>query len=51
MKVKFYDKRLWKEYYGFLSVISVIASFLFLFIEIPIDKKIACFIAFIFSLQ
>lgn len=50
MKVKFYDKRLWKEYYGFLSVISVIASFLFLFIEIPIDKKIACFITFILFL-
>ena len=46
MKVKPWDKKLWKEYYAVLSVISVIASLLFLFIDIPEKSKICCLIVF-----
>lgn len=46
MKVKPWDKKLWEEYYAILSVISVIASLVFLFIDIPDKCKICCLIAF-----
>lgn len=46
MKVKLSDKKLWKEYYAVLSAISVIASLIFLFIDIPEKNKIFCLIAF-----
>ena len=46
MKVKFLNKKLWKEYYATLSIVSVIASLTFLFLDIPDDKKTCCFIAF-----
>ena len=50
MKVKLFNKKLWKEYYAVLSVISVITSLIFLFIDIPAKKKIYCFIAFLILL-
>ncbi len=46
MKVKFLNKKLWKEYYAVLSAISVIASLIFLFVDIPEKSKIICLIAF-----
>ena len=39
-------EKLWKEYYATLSIVSVIASLTFLFLDIPDDKKTCCFIAF-----
>ncbi|MFR5135222.1 MAG: macro domain-containing protein [Acutalibacter sp.] len=50
MKVKLWNKKLWKEYYAVLSVISVIASFVFLFIDIPDKSKLCCLIAFFIML-
>lgn len=50
MKVKIFNKKLWKEYYTFLSVISIIASLLFLFLKIPDDKEFICLFIFIVSL-
>ncbi|WP_288945412.1 macro domain-containing protein [uncultured Megasphaera sp.] len=42
MKVQFLSKNLWKEYYSFISKISVITSLAFLFFEIPVDVKLRC---------
>lgn len=47
MKVKILNRNLWKEYYAVLSVISVIASLLFLFLKIPDSKETAFFIGFV----
>ena len=46
MKVKFLDEKLWKEYYSVLSAIIVIASLLFLFVDIPANMKIYYLILF-----
>lgn len=45
MKVNFLNQKLWKEYCGILSIISTIASLIFLFIDIPSEYKKYCFIA------
>lgn len=50
MKVKLLNKKLWEEYYAVLSVISVIASLLFLFVDIPANKEIYCFVIFLIFL-
>lgn len=47
MKVKLSNRKLWKEYYAVLSVISVIASFAFLFLKIPAGKELLCGVAFL----
>ncbi|WP_297520263.1 macro domain-containing protein [uncultured Clostridium sp.] len=39
-KVKLFDKQLLKEYYGILSVLSLICSFIFIFIEVPTSDKV-----------
>lgn len=41
MKVSFFDKRILHKFYGALSVISVITSIVFLFVEIDTKRKIA----------
>lgn len=48
MKVKPLDRKLRREYYAVLSVISTIASIVFLFFEIPDGKEIYCFGGFVF---
>lgn len=50
MKVKFLNKMLWKEYYAILAAISVVASLVFLFVEIPADKKSPYFLIFVILL-
>lgn len=50
MKVNLLNRNLWKEYYVVLSVISVIASLLFLFLKIPDSKTLCCFIGFVICL-
>lgn len=47
-KVKIFDKQLIKEYYGILSVLSLIVSFIFIFAEIPNEWKIIAAMIFIF---
>lgn len=47
MKVTPLNKELWKDFYVVLSAISVIASLLFLFVDIPTNKKICCLIIFV----
>lgn len=42
MKVKISNRKLWKEYYAILAVISVITSFVFLFLKIPDGKELLC---------
>lgn len=42
MKVKFLNRNLWKEYYSTISGISVIASLVVLFWEIPVNIKLYC---------
>lgn len=46
-KVSFFDKRVFNEFLKVLSTISVSASLIFLFVEIPADKKIYTGIAFL----
>lgn len=48
MRVKIFDKQLIKEYYSILSVLSLIASFIFIFAEIPNEWKITAAMIFIF---
>ena len=50
MKVSLLNRALWKEYYSILSVISVVASLLFLFLKIPDDKEIYFLIGFVICL-
>lgn len=50
MKVKLFNKLLWKDFFMFLSVISVVSSLLFLFFEIPPENKLCFFIIFSFCL-
>lgn len=50
MKEKLWNKKLWKEYYAVLSIISIIASLFFLFIDIPDNSKTCCFTALFFIL-
>lgn len=50
MKVKLWDKGLIKSYYGFLSAISVITSLVFLFGNIPEEKKLLFFLGFLLVL-
>lgn len=40
MKVKFFDRQLLELFYKILSVISVLTSFLFIFIDIPVQHKL-----------
>jgi len=46
LKVKFFDKKLLQNYLVLLSTISVLFSFVFIFIEIPDDNKISMGIGF-----
>lgn len=39
-KIKLFDKQLIKEYYGILSVLSLICSFIFIFAEVPNGCKV-----------
>ncbi|MBX9139082.1 MULTISPECIES: macro domain-containing protein [unclassified Clostridium] len=39
-KIKLFDKQLIKEYYGILSVLSLICSFIFIFAEVPTGCKV-----------
>lgn len=50
MKVSLFDRKLWKEYFSILSAISVVTSLLFIFLEVPDEKKIYCSIGFIVCL-
>lgn len=50
MKVKLFNRELWNDYYVFLSVISVIASLIFIFVDIPECLKIYCLIGFLIIL-
>lgn len=50
MKVKLFNRELWNDYYVFLSVISVIASLIFLFVDIPACLKTCCLILFLMIL-
>lgn len=50
MKVKPLNKKLMKEYYAILSVISVITSLIFLFVDIPTNKKLYFLIGFLIML-
>lgn len=49
-KIKLFDKQLMKDYYGILSVLSLICSFIFIFTEVPTECKITAAIIFIFIL-
>lgn len=49
-KIKLFDKQLMKDYYGILSVLSLICSFIFIFTEVPNGCKITAAIIFIFIL-
>ena len=46
MRVKLSNRKLWKEYYAVLSAISVIASFVFLFLKVPDGKEFYAALAF-----
>lgn len=50
MRVKLSNRKLWKEYYAVLSAISVIASFVFLFLKVPDGKELLCCIGFLICL-
>lgn len=50
MKVTPLNKDLWKDYYGVISVISALASLIFLFIDIPTNKKMCCLVIFLILL-
>lgn len=50
MKVNLFNRELWNDYYIFLSVISVITSLIFLFVDIPECMKIYCLILFLLIL-
>ena len=50
MRVKLSNRKLWKEYYAVLSAISVIASFVFLFLKVPYGKELLCCIGFLICL-
>ncbi len=40
MKVNFYDRSLWNDFYKYLSAIGLVTSIIFLFIEIPDNYKL-----------
>lgn len=50
MKVKLFDKSLWKCFFGGLSAIGVVTSLIFLFVDIPGKYKPACGVSFAVSL-
>lgn len=50
VKVSFFDKRLLKNYFAILSVISVILSFVLIVVEIPDENKLCVGIVFLITL-
>lgn len=50
VKVSFFDKRLLKNYFAILSVISVILSFVLIAVEIPDENKLCVGIVFLITL-
>ena len=50
MRVKLRNKNLWAEYFSVLSGISVVTSFIFLFLKIPEDQSVDYFIGFVIFL-
>lgn len=49
-KIQLFDKQLIKEFYGILSVLSLICSFIFIFAEVPTECKVSAAIIFILIL-
>jgi hypothetical protein len=49
-KIQLFDKQLIEEFYGILSVLSLICSFVFIFAEVPTKCKVTSAIAFVFLL-
>lgn len=49
-KVKLLDQQLLKDFYGILSVLGLICSFIFIFVEVSTEYKIASFCILVFFL-